>query len=108
MPREKFKTLTEQMYYVLLCLVEECCGIDMMDKIPALTGGRVKVGSGTLYHLLDEFLAAGLIRQTRETGRRRSYILTREGRELLEQEFYRLRRQVEDYRRLLEKEGDQS
>ena len=24
MPREKFKTLTEQMFYILLCLCEEC------------------------------------------------------------------------------------
>lgn len=104
MPREKFKTLTEQMYYILLCLSEECCGIDMMDKIPALTGGRVKVGSGTLYHLLNEFLAAGLIRETRAAGRRRSYILTDQGRELLEQEYQRLCRQTEDYRRLLRKE----
>lgn len=108
MPREKFKTLTEQMYYILLCLSEECCGIDMMDRIPALTGGRVRVGSGTLYHLLDEFLAAGLIRQTREEGRRRSYLLTAEGRQLLEQEYRRLCRQTEDYRRLLGKEEDLS
>lgn len=108
MPREKFKTLTEQMYYILLCLSEECCGIDMMDRIPALTGGRVKVGSGTLYHLLDEFLAAKLIQETQAIGRRRSYILTRAGRELLTQEYQRLCRQTEDYRRLLEKEEGQS
>lgn len=108
MPREKFKTLTEQMYYILLCLVEECCGIDMMDKIPGLTGGRVKVGSGTLYHLLDEFLAAGLIRETWARGRRRSYILTEQGRELLEQEYQRLCRQTQDYRRLMGKEVDLS
>lgn len=105
MPREKFKTLTEQMFYILLCLAEERCGIDMMDQIPALTGGRVRVGSGTLYHLLDEFSAAGLIRETRAEGRRRSYILTPEGRRLLEQEYRRLCRQTEDYRRLLGKEG---
>ncbi|MCI9194052.1 MAG: PadR family transcriptional regulator [Angelakisella sp.] len=102
MPREKFKTLTEQMYYILLCLGEECCGIDVMDRIPALTGGRVKVGSGTLYHLLEEFLAAGLIRETRAEGRRRSYLLTPEGRALLDQEYRRICRQAEDYRRCFE------
>ena len=51
MPRAKFHTLTEQMYYILLCLAEECCGIDIMDKVPAITGGRVSVGSGTLYNV---------------------------------------------------------
>ena len=74
MPREKFKTLTQQMYYILLCLGEECCGIDIMDRVATLTGGAVRVGSGTLYHLLEQFLAAGLIRETRAEGRRRSYL----------------------------------
>ena len=58
MPRAKFQTLTEQMFYVLLCLREECYGMDMMDRIPAMTGGRVRVGSGTLYNLLEQFLEA--------------------------------------------------
>ena len=89
MPREKFKTLTEQMYYILLCLCRECCGMDIMDQIPRMTGGRVKVGSGTLYNLLEQFLAEGMIRQTRAEGRRRSYILTPLGRQALEEEYAR-------------------
>ena len=106
MPRAKFQTLTEQMYYILLCLSRECCGMDIMDRIPAITGGRVKVGPGTLYNLLEQFLAAGLIRETRAEGRRRSYLLTEKGRELLEGEFLRLSAQVADYHRILEKGGD--
>ena len=43
MPREKFQTLTEQMFYILLCLREECCGMDIMERVKALTGGRVAV-----------------------------------------------------------------
>ena len=104
MPREKFKTLTQQMYYILLCLGEECCGIDIMDRVATLTGGAVRVGSGTLYHLLEQFLAAGLIRENRAEGRRRSYLLTPEGRALLEQEYRRILAQAEDYRRVFWKE----
>ena len=37
MPREKFSTLTEQMFYVLLCLREERCGMDILDQVPAMT-----------------------------------------------------------------------
>ena len=107
MPREKFKTLTEPMYYILLCLAQECCGIDIMDKIPAMTGGRVRVGSGTLYNLLEQFLAEGMIRQTRAEGRRRSYILTPAGRQALEEEYQRLCAQAADYRRIFAEEGDQ-
>ena len=59
MAREKFQTLTEQMFYVLLTLREECCGTDVMARISNLTQGRVTVGPGTLYNLLDSFQAAG-------------------------------------------------
>ena len=46
MAREKFQTLTEQMFYVLLTLREECCGTDVMARISNLTQGRVTVGPG--------------------------------------------------------------
>ena len=65
MPRAKFQTLTEQMYYILLCLSRENCGMDVMDQIPAMTGGRVRVGPGTLYNLLEQFVEAEMIRETR-------------------------------------------
>lgn len=105
MPREKFNTLTEQMFYVLLCLREERCGMDILDQVPSMTGGRVSVGSGTLYNLLEQFVASGMIRETRVEGRRRSYLLTDAGRARLELEYQRIRAQAEDYRRAFGGEG---
>ena len=99
MPRGKFQALTEQMFYILLCLKDECCGMDIMTKVDQLTGGRVRVGPGTLYNLLEQFADAGFIRLTKTEGRRRSYILTGKGRTTLRDEYDRLRRQAEDYRR---------
>ena len=104
MPRVKFHTLMEQMFYTLLCLTEECCGMDILDKVPDMTGQRVHVGSGTLYTLLEQFLEAGMIRETRVEGRRRSYILTDRGREMLRQEYERLCAQAADYRRIFGEE----
>ena len=104
MPRERFKTLTEQMFYVLLCLQKECYGMDILDQVPAMTGNRVSVGSGTLYNLLEQFLEEGFIRETRVEGRRRSYILTQKGREVLDKEYWRIQAQAEDYRRFFGKE----
>lgn len=103
MAREKFSTLTEQMFYILLCLREECCGMDVMTRVNELTGGRVAVGPGTLYNLLEQFLAAGYIVETRAEGRRRSYQLTAEGETLLQNEVERLQAQVRDYERLFER-----
>lgn len=105
MPRAKFHTLTEQMFYTLLCLDEERCGVDILDRVPAMTGGQVTVGSGTLYVLLEQFQDAGWISETRVEGRRRSYVLTDAGRQVLRREFDRITRQAEDYRRIFEKEG---
>lgn len=99
MPREKFQALTEQMFYILLCLRSECCGADIMARAEQITGGRVRVGPGTLYNLLEQFLEAGFILQTRVEGRRRSYILTDKGRRILRDEYERINRQAADYRR---------
>ena len=104
MARAKFQTLTEQMFYTLLCLKEECCGMDILDRVPAMTNQRVNVGSGTLYTLLEQFLDEEMIRETRVEGRRRSYILTDKGREMLEKESARLAAQLADYRLIFGKE----
>ena len=49
MARGKFQTLTEQMFYILLCLRQERCGADVMAWVAEATGSRVAVGPGTLY-----------------------------------------------------------
>ncbi len=104
MPREKFKTLTEQMFYILLCLQQECRGVDILDMVRTMTGDRVTIGSGTLYDLLEQFETAGMIQETRAEGRRRSYLITDKGREMLEREYRRIRAQAADYERLVGKE----
>lgn len=101
MAREKFSVLTEQMFYILLCLRRECCGIDIMQEVTQLTEGRVKIGPGTLYNLLEQFAEVGMIRETKCEGRRRSYILTETGHSALKNEYERLQRQAEDYKRLM-------
>ena len=106
MPREKFRTLTEQMFYILLCLRQECCGMDIMEQVKTLTEGRVAVGPGTLYNLLEQFADAGMIRETKAQGRRRSYIITEKGREALEQENARMKTMLADYCRFMEGEID--
>ena len=81
--------------------------MDILDKVPDMTGQRVHVGSGTLYTLLEQFLSDGLIRETRREGRRRCYILTPQGEEALQREVSRMEAQLEDFRRYLGKEESQ-
>ena len=100
MARGKFQTLTEQMFYVLLSLNTERNGVEILDAVAALTQGRVSIGSGTLYNLLEQFVYAGFICETRVEGRRRSYVLTELGRETLRNEYERISAQCSDYRKI--------
>ena len=79
MAREKYQTLTEQMFYILLCLTREQCGVDIMERVREMTEGRVVIGPGTLYSLLESFQQEGFIRETKVEGRRRSYRITPRG-----------------------------
>lgn len=96
MAREQFQTLTEPMYYILLALTEECCGVDIMDKVKKFSQNRVKVGPGTLYAMLSKFEKNKVIRMTTEEGRRKSYIITDKGIEMLRKEHERLKDMVRD------------
>jgi len=96
MAREQLQTLTEPMYYILLALTEECCGVDIMERVKELSGGRVTVGPGTLYAMLAKFEEKEIIRLTASEGRRKSYVITETGKEELKKEYQRLRRMVQD------------
>lgn len=89
MAREQFQTLTEPMYYILMALSEECCGVDIMERVRQISGGRVKVGPGTLYTMLSKFEENQIIFRTKEEGRRKSYVITEHGRKLLQEEHER-------------------
>ena len=96
MAREQFQTLTEPMYYILLALTEECCGVDIMEKVKTISHGRVVVGPGTLYAMLAKFEENGVIRMTTSEGRRKSYIIDATGKEMLQKEYDRLMVMVKD------------
>lgn len=101
MPREQFQTLTEAMYYILLCLVEECCGVDIMENVKEMTDNRICLGPGTVYTLLGKFESEGMIRETDAKGRKRWYRITDKGRSALVEEYSRLKQQLEDGRGIL-------
>lgn len=106
MARKQFQTLSEPMYYILLALTSECCGVDIMKKVELISKGRISVGPGTLYALLGKFENSGLIMETAVDGRKRSYIITQEGYEALKQEYMRLKSMVDEGLEYMEKDYD--
>ena len=105
MARKKLETLTEQMFYVLLSLKRERHGYGIMQAITEMTGGRVSVGAGTLYALLERFEKDRLIRFTRTEENRKYYQLTEMGEAALEAEYQRIRQQAADWERIMKEES---
>lgn len=96
MARKKLETLSEQMYYILLVLREEKCGKEIAETVALLTKERIVLGPGTLYVILAQFENEGLIRETKVEGRKRSYLITSRGNQLLLSEYKRLHQMIED------------
>lgn len=93
--------LTEAVYYILLALVEPIHGYGIMQQTATLSNGRVRLSAGTLYGALASLLDKGWIEQLPEEGRKKGYIITAEGRAVLEQELQRLTELVENGRNRL-------
>jgi len=81
--------------------------MDILEMVRTLTNGRVTIGSGTLYDLLELFVKEEVIRETKAEGRRRSYIITEKGRQMLDKEYQRLQQQAADYNRIYGKGAQQ-
>ncbi len=107
MAREKYQTLTEQMFYILLCLTQEHCGVDIMKMVEGLTHGRVVIGPGTLYSLLDNFVKEKIITETRSENRKKHYVITKLGKDMLAKEYHRVTKLKNDYEVLVKGGGQQ-
>jgi DNA-binding PadR family transcriptional regulator len=78
-------------------------GYAIADDIDRLTGARP--GPGTLYGAIDRLLGAALIVEAPSSGRRQPYVLTTNGRKVVEQELAVLSSVVRLGRRRLHKPG---
>lgn len=67
-----------------------------MNSVQEISKGRIKVGPGTLYTLLSKFEKEKIIIETSVEGRKRSYIISDYGKEILQEEYKRLNTLVRD------------
>jgi DNA-binding PadR family transcriptional regulator len=90
-PRELLP-ITPAMFYVLVAMADgEAHGYAILKEVEQLTGGAVRLSTGTLYGIIKRLLADGLVREQRaDDPRRRSYELTPFGREVAKAEAARL------------------
>jgi len=88
------KPLTPAVLHILLALAGgERHGYALMQEVPVLSEGKLRLGPGTLYRTLSELLALGWIEESaaeQDDPRRRTYRLSRRGRAALQREMARL------------------
>lgn len=87
--------LTPAVFYVLFALAEgEKHGYAIMKQVEGISGGQFTMGPGTLYTTIQRLLELGLIEEISTPAdserRRRSYRLSRRGRQVFEAELNRM------------------
>jgi len=90
--------MPEATFHILIALARgERHGYGIIQEVERATGGKLRMGAGTLYRALQRMLEQGLIVETEERPapeeddeRRRYYRITDEGREAARAETRRL------------------
>ena len=103
MKRNKNLPLTETVYYILLSLFQPAHGYIIMQKVEDLSNGEVRMAAGTLYGALENLLKLKFIKPVKsEDNRRKVYVITEEGRIILNLDCERMERIVNTTKNILD------
>ena len=100
--------LTEAVYYILLSLMQPLHGYGIMQNVEQLSGGRLRLAAGTLYGAISSMLDKGWITALdgAADSRKKEYVITEAGRDILRAEYTRLKELVSNGRATLEMEAE--
>lgn len=90
--KKVYVPMTETGFYILLCLREENHGYGIVQRVKEMTDGEIVIAPGTMYGSLSKMEKDGLIRFAKEENKRKSYIITAQGEEILNLEIKRIKR----------------
>jgi DNA-binding PadR family transcriptional regulator len=98
MPKQKLRPLPAAAFHIMMSLAEDDLhGYEIMRRVEEQTGGRTRLGPGTLYSSIQALLEAGFIAEVEQRttdavndGRRRYYHVTASGRRACRAEAERL------------------
>ena len=86
---KKYLPLTESTAYILLVLHEPLHGYGVMQKVKTLSEDTVTIGPGTLYGAFSTLESEQLIAKVGDEGRRKVYVLTEKGQQVLKEHIRR-------------------
>lgn len=90
--KKVYVPMTETGFYILFCLQEEMHGYNIGLKVKEMTGGELTISPGTMYGTLSKMENDGLILFVKEEDKRKSYIITDLGKDVLALELRRIER----------------
>ena len=98
--------LTEAVFYILLSLQNPLHGYGIIQNVETLSHGRVKLAAGTLYGAINTLLDKKWIDALPENpqSRKKEYVITAAGRDVLKEELARLSELVENGRKIMGEE----
>ena len=90
--KKVYVPMTETGFYILFCLQEEMHGYNIGLRVKNMTNGELTISPGTMYGTLSKMENDKLISFVKEEDKRKSYIITELGKEVLEIELRRIKR----------------
>ncbi len=90
--RKVYVPMTETGFYILYCLKTPNHGYGVVQTVERLTDGEIRLAPGTMYGSLSKMEKDGLITFVREEEKRKIYVITPLGEEVLQLELKRIRR----------------
>ena len=90
--RKVYVPMTETGFYILFCLQKPNHGYGIVQMVEKLNNGEIRLAPGTMYGSLSKMEKDGLIRFIGEEEKRKIYVITELGTEVLSLELKRIER----------------
>ena len=90
--RKVYVPMTETSFYILFCLQKQNHGYGIVQMTEKLTDGEIRLAPGTMYGTLSKMEKDGLISFVKEEDKRKIYIISSLGKEVLDLELKRIER----------------
>ena len=90
--KKDYVPMTETGFYILLCLQKANHGYGIVQMVEKMTDGEIRLSPGTMYGSLSKMEKDGLIEFVREEDKRKIYVITELGEEVLNLELKRIKR----------------
>ena len=90
--KKVYVPMTETGFYILLCLQSPNHGYGVVQMVEKMTDGEIRLSPGTMYGSLSKMEKDKLIQFVREEEKRKLYVITELGMEVLQLEKKRIKR----------------